>query len=239
MSEYDSLAPFYDAVMGDRAAAADHVRSLIQTHHPEARSVVELACGTGSVLERLAPDYEVTGVDLSADMLALAARKLPQARLVQGDMTRVSLGETFDVVLCVFDSINHLLTFDGWEAVFERAREHLSSGGIFVFDVNTPRKLAQLAASPAPLVHWFDDGNLLLLDVVDWGGDYLWRLRVFEHLGGDRYRLHRSDIPETAFDAARIKQSLADRFDRIWVYDAERSRPSAASQRLHFVCRRD
>jgi hypothetical protein len=123
--------------------------------------------------------------------------------------------------------------------VFDRAREHLNPGGIFVFDVNTPRKLAALAASPAPLVHWFDDGNLLLLDVVDRGGDYLWRLRVFEHLGGEEYRLHRSDIPETAFDAAQIRQALADRFDRIRVYDAERSRPSAASQRLHFVCGRD
>jgi SAM-dependent methyltransferase len=153
-------------------------------------------------------------------------------------MTEVSLGETFDVVLCVFDSINHLLTFARWEAVFDRAREHLAPEGIFVFDVNTPRKLAQIAAAPAPLVHWFDDGNVLVLDVVDRGDDYLWVLRVFEYLGGDDYRLHRSDIPETAFEAAQIRQALAGRFARTWVYDAERSRPSAASQRLHFVCRR-
>jgi SAM-dependent methyltransferase len=236
VSRYDSLAPFYDAVMGDRAAAAEYVRSLIERHQPGARSVLELACGTGSVLERLEPDYELTGVDLSAEMLEVAAKKLPRARFVQGDMTEVSLGETFDVVLCVFDSINHLLTFEAWEAVFDRAREHLNPGGIFVFDVNTPRKLAAFAASPAPTVQWFGDGNLLVLDVVDHDGAYLWRLRVFEHLGGDEYRLHRSDIPETAFDHAQIREALAGRFARIRVYDAERSRPSAASQRLHFVC---
>ena len=239
MSDYDSLAPFYDAVMGDRAAAADYVRSLIDRHHPRARTVVELACGTGSVLQRLEPDYDMTGVDLSADMLEVAAKKLPRARFVQGDMTTVSLGETFDVVLCIFDSLNHVPTFAGWEAVFDRAREHLNPGGIFVFDVNTPRKLAALAASPGPLVQWLDDGNLLLIDVVDRGGGvYLWRLDVFEHRGDSDYRLHRSDIPETAFDVAQIRQALADRFARVWGYDAERSRPSAASQRLHFVCRR-
>ena len=55
-------------------------------------------------------------------------------------------------------------------------------------------------------MHWFDDENVLLIEVVDHGGDYLWRLRVFEHLGGDEYRLHRSDIPETAFAVARISR---------------------------------
>jgi SAM-dependent methyltransferase len=237
VSEYDSLAPFYDAVMGDRAAAADHVRSLIDKHHPDARRVLELACGTGTVLERLEPDYEVAGVELSAQMLELAAQKLPRARLVQGDMTRVSLGESFDVVLCVFDSINHLLTFADWEAVFDRAREHLEPGGIFVFDVNTPRKLAALAAASAQ-VHWFDGENLLLLDVTDDGGVYTWHLLVFEHVDGSDYRLHRSDIPESAFAAEQIRVALDERFERVWVYDTERSRPSTASMRLHFVCKR-
>jgi SAM-dependent methyltransferase len=237
MSGYDSLAPFYDAVMGDRSAAAAYVGSLIERHHPEAHSVLELACGTGSILERLDARYELTGVDLSARMLEQAATNAPRARLVQGDMTSVRLGESFDVVLCVFDSINHLLAFEQWEAVFDRANEHLNSGGIFVFDVNTPRKLAELAAGPAS-VYWFDE-NALLLDVVAGGGDvYLWRLRVFEHAGGSDYRLHTADIPETAFELSRIKPALADRFARVSVYDAERSRPSASSQRLHFVCRR-
>jgi SAM-dependent methyltransferase len=237
MSGYDSLAPFYDAVMGDRSEAVAHVGSLIERHHPEARSVLELACGTGSILERLDARYELTGVDLSARMLELAAAKAPAARLVEGDMTSVRLGETFDVVLCVFDSINHLLAFEQWEAVFDRAHEHLSPGGIFVFDVNTPRKLAEIAAAP-PAVHWFDE-NVLLLEVVAGGDDvYVWRLRVFEQAGGSNYRLHTADIPETAFELSRIRPALADRFSRVSVYDAERSRPSAASMRLHFVCRR-
>ena len=110
MSDYDSSAPFYDAVMGDRAEAADYVRSLIEKHGRE-RGACSSSRAARAVLERLEPNYDVTGVDLSADMLEVAAKKLPQARLVQGDMTDVSLGVTFDVVLCVFDSINHLLTF--------------------------------------------------------------------------------------------------------------------------------
>jgi len=93
MPSYDVFGRFYDAVMGDRADHADFLRSLIERHHPGARSVLELACGTGSILKQLAPRYEVTGVDLSPRMLEQAWRKVPEARLVLADMTSVRLDE--------------------------------------------------------------------------------------------------------------------------------------------------
>jgi predicted TPR repeat methyltransferase len=214
------------------------VRSLIQKHHPEATSVLELACGTGSVLKQLDADYEVTGVDLSERMLEIAARKVPRARLIRADMTRVALDESFDVVLCVYDSINHLLKFGQWEAVFDRAHAHLHDGGLFVFDVNTERRLASFVPQP-PVTQWFGDGDLMVLDVVDGGkGVFVWSIRVFEHLGDGSYRLHTEDIREAAFPADRIRRGLQKRFRRVWTYDEERSRPSPSSGRLHFVCRK-
>ena len=190
------------------------------------------------MLKQLRPYYEVVGVDASEPMLAVAARKLPGVRLVHGDMTRVTLGERFDVVLCAFDSINHLLRFEEWEAAFDRAHEHLDERGIFVFDVNTEHQLATFVAGP-PWTHWFGDDNLLVMDVVEGGdGASIWSIHVFEHVGGHRYRLHMENIREVAFPAERIKASLLERFRQVRVYDAERSRPSARSRRLHFVCRR-
>ena len=73
---YAVFAPFYDAVMGDRATEADHLRGLIEKYHPTARTLLELACGTGAVLEQLQPSYDVAGVDLSPAMLDLARAKL-------------------------------------------------------------------------------------------------------------------------------------------------------------------
>ena len=72
MPGYDIFAQFYDAVQGDRAEHASYVRSLIRKHAPRARSVLELACGTGSVLKQLWTHYEVTGLDLSEQMLEVA-----------------------------------------------------------------------------------------------------------------------------------------------------------------------
>jgi SAM-dependent methyltransferase len=238
VESYDVFAPFYDAVQGDRADHAAYLRSLIEKHHPDATTLLELACGTGSVLKQLEPFYEVAGVDLSEAMLAVAADKVPSARLVHQDMTRLELGETFDVVLCAFDSINHLLRFEEWQELFRRARAHLNERGIFVFDINTEWQL-EVFRRQQPWAHWFGDDNLLLMDVTDRGdGISVWSIRVFEHVGDSAYRLHAEDILETSFPADRIKAGLLEQFRRVSVYDAGRSRPSPRSGRLHFVCRK-
>jgi SAM-dependent methyltransferase len=235
MPGYEVFAPFYDAVQGDRAEHAAYLRGLIEKHHPEARRLLELACGTGSVLKQLQDHYELTGMDRSDAMLAIAAAKIPQARFVTGDMTRVRLDDTFDVVLCVYDSINHLLTFEQWKSVFDRAREHLAEHGIFIFDINTERRLQWLAQQP-PEVAWFADDNLLVLDVRDGENAVVWDIKIFEHVDADHYRLHEEEIREVSFPAERVRRALDDRFKRVRIYDQQRARPSARSGRLHFVC---
>jgi SAM-dependent methyltransferase len=237
LPSYDVFAPFYDAVMGDRAEHARYLRSLIRKHAPRGRRVLELACGTGSILKQLWTHYEVTGVDLSEEMLELAAEKVPGVRLFRGDMRTLNLGERFDVVLCVYDSINHLLRFAEWKSAFSCAREHLDEGGVFIFDINTKRQLAALVDQP-PWTRWFGDGDLLVLDVTRAGrGVVTWEVRVFERVDGADYRLHAEDIPEISFPPERIRTALEREFSRVWTYDARRSRPTARSERLHFVCR--
>jgi hypothetical protein len=152
-------------------------------------------------------------------------------------MTTFDLGEQFDVVLCVYDSINHLVRFREWEAVFRRAREHLSDRGVFLFDINTVHRLTASAGNP-PHVQWFGDGNLMVIAIVDAPrGAVDWEINVFERVRGSSYRLHLDVIREVSFPAERIRDALRKRFARIWTYDASRARPSANSNRLHFVCR--
>ncbi len=234
---YEVFARFYDETQGDRADHARYLRGLIELHHPRAETILELACGTGSVLKQLSPRYEVTGVDASEEMLRIAAEKLPGTPLVHSDMTRVSLAERFDVVLCVYDSINHLLDFAQWEAVFDRAREHLERRGVFIVDMNTETKLVRFG-DQQPWPQWFGDGHLLLADVKPpERGVSVWHLRIFERLDGSSYRLHEEQIPETAFSATRVHASLKERFSTVRAYDERRARPSARTERLYFVCR--
>ena len=237
LTGYSAYARFYDATQGDRAEHATYIRSLLKKHHPKAKTVLELACGTGSILKQLQPHYDVTGLELSDEMLAIARKKLPGVRLVKSDMRSFDLGERFDAVLCVYDSINHLTRFRDWEAVFRRAREHLNDRGVFVFDINTVHRLAS-SAGGAPMVQWFGDGSLMVIAIVAGPrGAVDWEINVFERVRGSTYRLHLDVIREMSFPVERIRAALRGRFTRIWVYDARRARPSAQSDRLHFVCR--
>jgi len=236
VSGYEDWAPFYDAMRGDQAAAIDYVAGLIERHHPKAQTLLELGCGTGTVLERLQRRYDVAGVDLSEPMLRVARKKLPGVRLVHADVTTVDLGETFDVVVCVADVVNHLRPFRKWEALFARAHAHLVDGGVFVFDMNTQLHLSQLAADP-PLTEWSPEGHFTMLDVAEGPRDGVTiEVTVFERRRDGTYRLHTDRVPEISYPAERVTQALRSRFRRVRVYDEARARPSRRSERLHYVC---
>ena len=106
--------------------------------------VLDLGCGTGQLARHfVAAGYAVTGLDLSADMLAhaeannAAAVAASRARFVQGDAARFALDERFGLVVSTFDALNHLPSLDALRSCFHSARAVLAPGGWFVFDLNT------------------------------------------------------------------------------------------------------
>ena len=67
---------------------------------------------------------------------AIELDNLKKENLVLADMTNFDLQKTFDVVLCNYNSICHLLTWQDWQKFFEMAYNHLNENGIFIFDIN-------------------------------------------------------------------------------------------------------
>jgi SAM-dependent methyltransferase len=236
MGQYGKFGRFYDAVMGSRAESATFIHSLIRRHKPEAKTLLELACGTGAVLKPLSAYYQVAGLDISTEMLSVARKKLPGARLVQADMVTFELGQKFDVIICVFDSINHILSFADWGRVFLCVARHLAQGGLFLFDINTERKLRRHIREPA-WVHPFD-GHLLIMDVTDAGhGVSNWNIKVFERQTKDIYKLIEEDIQEISFPAEQIREALLEKFEAVTIIDPGRRRPSDMSETLYFLCK--
>jgi len=237
VADYDRFAPFYDRVMGDRTAEVDRIRTYISKHHQGAQSLLELGCGTGALLAGLAADLSVTGIDRSPEMLSVAARTVPAARLVQADITAFALPARFDVVMCMFDTLNHVTTVDGWNSLFRCAHEHLSDGGLFIFDVNTSGRLQRLAGAP-PYLDEFD-GNVVVMTVRSArDGLVLWETRIFEHQKDDIYRLHDEPIYELGLPVAQIRAALAGRFELLEEESLDGSPVSDSSDRLFFVYRR-
>ena len=142
---YDALAPIYDAAGGDRPfalLAAERLERRLGSRRDEALSILDLGCGTGTLLLALAaahPRWRLCGVDASAGMLAVARAKPDQARVL---WTRARLpaplpfGEPFDVVGAFYDTLNHLPDPDALAAAFRTVASVLRPGGLLVFDLN-------------------------------------------------------------------------------------------------------
>jgi SAM-dependent methyltransferase len=169
-------------------------------------------------------------------MLAFAAKNIPQATLVQQDMTKFSLDTRFDVAICMFDTLNHLPRFESWLEVFERVHEHLVEGGLFIFDVNTLGRLRGLGHQP-PYVQEFGE-NTLIMNITPGEGDvFIWDVQIFEGLGDDMFRLHQESILELGVPLERIRASLARNFDLLEEADLDGGPPSEHSNRVFFAFR--
>lgn len=237
VTDYALLARFYDEFNGDPESRSRQVLDSIARYLPATTSVLELGCGTGAILAGLGSGLELTGVDLSPEMLAYAKRRCPHATLHQADMTSFSMRERFDVVVCIFDTVNHVTHFDGWLRMFERVREHLREGGLFIFDLTTLGRLAQLRDG-APWVQDFDEGTLIM--DVDFDGEALaqWDVRVFERHDDGRFELHHERIVELGVSLERVRAALVSWFDQLEECDESGGPPTDESERAYFVYRR-
>lgn len=231
------FARFYDQIMGDRSEDVERVAGYIRRFLPGARSLLELGCGTGALLAALSGDLAVTGIDRSPDMLATAAASVPQATLVQADMTAFSLPERFDVAICMFDTLNHLQRFESWLELFDRVYEHLAPDGIFVFDVNTTGRMRRLWRGAGFAVDF--GANTVIMEVSPIQGDLSdWEVTIFEHLGEDTYRRHHESIPELAVALETIRDALAVHFDLLAEDDLDGGTASDDSERVYYASRR-
>ena len=149
---YESLAKKYDCLTEDVAypKRADFVEKLFSTAQIPVHTVLDLACGTGTMTALLTErGYEMIGVDASAEMLQCAQEKsaglsgIPPLYLQQ-PMQKLDLYGTVDAVICCLDSINYLLRSEDVRRTFERVHLFLAPGGAFVFDVHAPAYLKKL-----------------------------------------------------------------------------------------------
>src|SRR3954454_22755085 len=97
---FSRSARLYDAIYAsvrDYRREAAELDRLIQKRRPGARTLLDVACGTGAHLEHLT-GYEAAGLDLDSEMLAIARERLPNVSLHEGDMTDFDLGKRFEAV---------------------------------------------------------------------------------------------------------------------------------------------
>ncbi len=181
MDSYGFLADSYDQLTADVPYGkwADYLERQFRRWAIPGRTVLDLACGTGSLTAELARrGYEMIGVDQSAEMLSVAAEKCRGLSdqppiFLQQSMERLDLYGTVDACVCCLDSVNYVTRPAALERAFQRVHLFLNPGGLFVFDVKTPEALAAA------------DGQVYLDETEDtycvWRGEYAPGRRILSY----------------------------------------------------------
>ena len=153
---YETLAAMYDALMDDvdYEAWADYIDRMLQKHGGPGKRLLDLGCGTGCISIPLAQrGYQVTGVDISEEMLAAAREKSRALQLDidwrKQDLTSLQLFDeagnemVFDAAIATFDVFNHLTEPEDLQMLFHTLNPLLADEGVLLFDVQTPYKLRE------------------------------------------------------------------------------------------------
>lgn len=229
---YSDFAPFYDDIQGGAAEAfAGWIERRVGEAGVVPGSLLELGCGTGAVLELLPAEWAKVGVDISPEMLEIAREKGVDAELLAADIRSLSLGRTFDVVACVYDTINHLPGSE-WPSVFATAAAHLAEDGVFLFDMNT---LGRLRTDAGEEHTTEGDGTTVSMRIRDVGYDrFDWHVRI-ERAG----TIVEDTIAEYAVALTEVRAMLADAgFAGVEVSGGRGVPIDDDARRLFFVCRR-
>ena len=148
MGAYELLARSYDRLTNDvdYRATVDFYEKILEREGLHPRTAVDLACGTGSVTGLLAQrGLEVTGVDMSEEMLTVACQKTMDLerppRFVCQRLEQLRLPRGVDLAVCALDSLDYITEPEACQEAIRRTYKALNPGGIFIFDVNTPEKL--------------------------------------------------------------------------------------------------
>ena len=162
MSDFDRFARFYDL---DYDSFQEDVAMYLGFAERTGGPLLELGCGTGRLLLPLAEaGYEVTGVDMSEQMLAIARAKLDagdlsdQATLLLADMREVQLEQRYRLAFIAINSFMHLTTMEDQLAALRAWRDALLPGGLLVIDVFNPNPQQLLEADGRVEMQgrWFD-----------------------------------------------------------------------------------
>jgi SAM-dependent methyltransferase len=118
----------YDELLGDDPVASD-LLTIVRQHGTDPRTVLDLGCGTGRLLAEL-DDHGMTGtgIDLQPSLIAWARLAHPRPLLSVGDLRTTRLGTTFDLVICVGNTLSYLHTEAELAAAFDTISTHSHRG---------------------------------------------------------------------------------------------------------------
>lgn len=129
---YDKI---YAAAGKNYAAEAGTIHELVAKHKlSPGRALLDVGCGTGGHMQYLQEWFAVEGLDVDADMLAIAALKCPAIKLHRANMVDFTLAREFDIVICMFSAVGYATPLAHMRQAVARMARHLAPGGVLILE---------------------------------------------------------------------------------------------------------
>ena len=247
---YDLLAPIYDRVNGeiDYSAWADFIEENIKRYNPDMKTelVLDLGCGTGKMtLELARRGYDMTGVDLSSEMLDIARCAAEREGLsdkmlwLLQDITEFELYGTVELCVSCLDTINHLTSPKDLKKCLSLVHNYLVPDGLFLFDINGKRKFEEIYADNSYVM---EEGS----SVCVWQNSYNPKTKLcdffitlFEEDENGKYDRYDEIETERMYTLRSIKSALAEcGFEFLGAYsDFDFNEATDDSERIYISAR--
>jgi len=245
MNAYQALAESYDRLTNDvrYEEVVAFYFEILRREGLKPRTAVDLACGTGSVALLLAgKGLDVVAVDMSEDMLCVAAQKAQDCprppRFVCQKLEELQLPRGVDLAVCALDSLDYITEPELCRRAIRRIYRVLNPGGCLIFDVNTPEKLRAM------------DGQVFLDEDDDvycvWRGEFdeetnicSYGMDLFQRQG-EVWLRSCEEHREYAYSRRQLTEYLKEAgFTAIRVYgDRAFREPVPGEQRIYFKARK-
>ena len=196
------------------------IREVLGKKSLEPELVLEMACGTGGLTEKLVRDYKLHAFDLSDDMLSVCENKIrsKNLKLFKQNMAGFSAPASYDAIFSVGDSLNYVTDVKDFEAAIKSSYNHLKDGGIFIFDLNTEYKFKNI---PPVTVDEVEDVLYLWENIYDEEEKLnTYGVNFFRNIKDNDYKRFYEEHLERAYDLSFVKNLLEKTgFKDIEVYD--------------------
>lgn len=243
---YNILASVYDKFQEiDYERFIAFYEEIFKRYNIEPKLILDLGCGTGNITIPMAEKgYDMIGIDLSVEMLEIAAEKARKADkdilFLNQDMSDFELYGTVDAMVCALDGVNYLTEDGQLSDMLSKLHYYLNPGGILIFDINTEYKFRNIL-----------DGSTFVYDDKDaycvWNSEFdqeegicYFDLNIFTQNPDGTYTRRDEFQEERAYSVEDIKKTVEEcNLELLGVYDNLSFNPlTDQSERLFFVVRR-
>ncbi len=134
---YNELAKYTNLLYSNKnyEIEVEFIKNIIRKNNPKAKTILEVACGAGNHSRFLQKaGFRTVGVDLNEGMIKIAKRNLPKTEFYVQDMKELNLPMKFDVILCLFNSINYAFGYEELRNILKGFSKHLNNRGIIILD---------------------------------------------------------------------------------------------------------